>query len=76
MFRLPPLQRLRDTAPAILHGGMRMTWAKGLTDREVDLLVQAFLLPLPFGFTESEKKQILGWIKTPSAFVDMAKTPK
>lgn len=53
-----------------------MTWAKGLTDREVDLLVQAFLLPPPFGFTESEKKQILDWIKTPSAFVDMAKKPR
>ena len=53
-----------------------MIWDKGLTDLEVDLLVQGFLLPPPFGFTEREKKQILDWIKTPSAFIDMAEKRK
>lgn len=53
-----------------------MTWNKSLTDKEVDLIVQAFLLPPPFGFTETEKKQILDWIKTPSAFVDIAEKRK
>jgi hypothetical protein len=47
-------------------------WNKGLTDKEVDQIVQAFLLPPPFGFTEQEKKWILDWLKTPSAFVKMA----
>ena len=49
-----------------------MSWSQGMTDREVDLLVQGFLLPPPFGFTENERKQLLDWIKTPSAFVDAA----
>ena len=53
-----------------------MAWNKGFTDKEVDLLVQAFLLPPPFGFTETEKKQILDWIKTPSVFVDMGEKPR
>jgi hypothetical protein len=48
-----------------------MTWRKGLTDREVDMLVQAFLLPPPFGFTKHEKQQILDWLKHPSIFVEM-----
>ena len=43
-----------------------------MTDREIDLLVQAFLLPPPFGFTKTERKEILDWIKNPSAFVEMA----
>ena len=45
---------------------------KGLTDKEIDLFVQALLLPPPFGFSKSEKKQILDWLKTPSVFVEMA----
>jgi hypothetical protein len=45
---------------------------KELTDHEIDLFIQGFLLPPPFGFTEGEKKQIFDWIKTPSAFVEMA----
>ncbi len=49
-----------------------MTWSKGMTDREIELLVQGFLLPPPFGFTETERKQILDWIKTPSIFVEIA----
>jgi hypothetical protein len=49
-----------------------MAWNKGLTDKEIELLAQAFLLPPPFGFTEQEKKQILDWVRTPSAFVKMA----
>jgi hypothetical protein len=53
-----------------------MTWKKGLTDEEVDLLVQAFLLPPPFGFTETEKKQILEWARTPSVFVKAAEKRK
>jgi len=51
-------------------------WNKGLTDKEVDMLVQAFLLSPPFGFTEQERKQILDWLSTPSAFVKMAEQPK
>ena len=51
-------------------------WNKGLTDKEVDLLVQAFLLPPPFGFTETEKKQILEWARTPSAFIEIAEGSK
>lgn len=39
---------------------------RNFTDKEIDLLVQGFLLPPPFGFTEREKKDILGWIKSPS----------
>lgn len=39
---------------------------KSLTDKEIDLLAQAFLLPPPFGFTEEEKNQILYWIKHPN----------
>ena len=49
---------------------------KGLTDKEIDLFVQAFLLPPPFGFSKVEKKQILDWIKTPSAFLDITEKPK
>lgn len=49
-----------------------MAWNKDLTDNEVDLLVQAFLLPPPLGFTEIERKQIFDWIKSPSIFVDFA----
>ena len=60
----------------LLRGDIRMAWNKGLTDEEVDLIVHAFLLPPPFGFTEIEKKQILDWIKTPSAFIDIAEKPK
>ena len=33
---------------------MRAIFKQDLTDKEIDLLVQAFLLPLPFGFTASE----------------------
>ena len=43
-----------------------------MTDKEADLLVQAFLLPPPYGFTKAEKKQILDWLKTSSVFVKMA----
>jgi hypothetical protein len=43
-----------------------------MTDKEIELLVKAFLLPLPYGFTESEKKDILNWLKEPSVFVKMA----
>ena len=46
---------------------------RGLTDKEVDQIVQAFLLLPPFGFTKQEKKWILDWLKIPSAFVKMAK---
>ena len=46
---------------------------KGLTDKEIDLFVQALLLPPPFGFSKVEKKQILDWLKTSSVFVKMAK---
>ena len=53
-----------------------MSWKKGLTDQEVDLLVQAFLLPPPIGFTETEKKQILDWVTTPSAFVKASEKRK
>ena len=49
-----------------------MSWKKGLTDKEVDLLVQGFLLPPPFGFTETEKKEILDWARTPSVFLEIA----
>ena len=37
-----------------------------MTDIEIDLFVQAFLLPPPCGFTQSERTQILNWIKSPS----------
>ena len=49
---------------------------KGLTDKEIDLFVQALLLPPPFGFSKSEKKQILDWLKTPSAFIALAEKRK
>ena len=39
---------------------------KSLTDKEIDLFVQALLLPPPFGFSEEERNQILYWIKSPS----------
>jgi len=38
---------------------------KSLTEEEIDLLIQAFLLPPPFGFTKEEKNQILYWFKHP-----------
>ena len=47
---------------------------RSLTDKEVDLLVQALLLPPPFGFTEAEKKQILDWITERSSFLKLAET--
>jgi hypothetical protein len=53
-----------------------MSWKKGLTDKEVDLLVQGFLLPPPFGFTETEKKKILDWARTPSVFLEIAERNK
>jgi hypothetical protein len=43
-----------------------------MTDREIDLFVQAFLLPPPCGFTKQEKKEILNWLKEPSPFVELA----
>ena len=43
-----------------------------MTDIEIDLFVQSFILPPPFGFTKDEKKQILDWLKNPSVFVEMA----
>ena len=59
-----------------MHGVMKMTQNKELTDRDVELLVQAFLLPPPCGFTEAEKKQILNWVKNPSIFLDIAEKRK
>jgi len=45
---------------------------RDLTDTEIDLLVQAFLLPPPFGFTKTEKKQILDWMTNRSSFLKWA----
>ena len=42
-----------------------------MTESEVDLFVQALLLPPPFGFTEAEKKQILDWLKNDSIFIEI-----
>jgi hypothetical protein len=47
-----------------------------MTDNEIELLVQAFILPPPVGFTEFEKRQILDWVKSPSAFIEIAERRK
>jgi len=50
----------------------RIVIGRDLNDKEIDLLVQSFLLPPPFGFTETEKKQILDWITDRSSFIRFA----
>lgn len=47
-----------------------------MTDKEIDLLVQGFVLPLPYGFTKEEKKEIFNWIKSPSIFVEITERRK
>ena len=47
-----------------------------MTDREIDLFVQALFLPPPFGFSKTERKQIIDWIKNPSIFVEIAERRK
>ena len=42
-----------------------------LTDREIDLFVQALILPPPYGFTKEEREEIINWLKEPSLFVQM-----
>ena len=43
-----------------------------MTDSEIDLFVQALFQPPPFGFSKTERKQIIDWIKNPSVFVEIA----
>ena len=39
-----------------------------MTDTEIDLFVQALLLPPPWGFTKDEREQILRWLKSSNYF--------
>ncbi len=45
--------------------------ARNLTDKEIDILVQCFIDPPPWGFTEYERKQWLDYMKNPNAFERM-----
>jgi hypothetical protein len=43
-----------------------------MTDKEIDLLVQALIDPPPYGFTKSERKEFIEHLKKPSAFIECA----
>lgn len=41
-----------------------------LSDKEIDFIVMAMISPPPYGFTKTEKEEILAWLKSPS-FLDI-----